>query len=118
MLRNRGEVRFQLLTVQIQAVEPIYRIQIDRYRNQFVVDTREHPVLVGSPFGELGQVIENFGGIGVKDMWTVAMNQNTGVVQAVVGVTADVVSSVDDEYRLIELSRHSLRDDRPREARA
>ena len=59
------------------------------------VDAGLDPVLVGTPEGEGRKVFEDFARVGVEDVRAVAVDEDAGIVVAVVGVSADVRAAVE-----------------------
>ena len=55
-------------------------------------------MLIESPFGESREIVEDDGAIGVEDVRPVCMHEHTVVVVVIERVSADVRSSVDDQY--------------------
>ena len=68
---------------------------------QLAAHLRKHPVLVGTPGGELGQVVEHFLGVGMEDVWSVLVNQDPVVVVVVVGIAAYMRPHITDEHTLV-----------------
>ena len=102
LLGDRLEPALHLEGRQVEAVEAIDRVEVDPHRQQLAVDAGEHAVLVRPPLGELRQVLEDVGRVGVEDVRPVGMDEDAGVVVAVVRVAADVRALVDDEHALAE----------------
>ena len=94
---------------QVEIVECVDGIEIDRDRHQHAVDRRQNPVLIGTPFGEFREVIEDGFGIGVEDVRAVLMNEQAAFVIAIIRVSADVRPPVDEKHALITLGRKPLR---------
>ena len=66
-------------------------------------------MLVGTPIRELREMVEDLLRIGMEDVRPVLVNQQAGIVVAVVGVAADVRPAVDDEDALVALARETFR---------
>ena len=110
LLGDRLEPALHLEGGQLQPVEAVDGVEVDRHRQLLAVDAGQHPVLVGPPLGELRQVLEDVGRVGVEDVRPVGVDQDAGVVVAVVGVAADVRALVDDEHALAaQLASRSAR---------
>jgi hypothetical protein len=62
----------------------------------------EDALLVRAPLGELRQVVEDVGRVGVEDVRAVRMNQHARVVVPVVGVAADVRPLVHQQHALAQ----------------
>ena len=75
-------------------------------------------MLVVAPFGETADVVEGALVVGVEDMGAVAMHQDTGLVELVVHVAADVVALLDDEHLFAATLGQLARRDRARETGA
>ncbi len=75
---------------QVEPVELVDRIEIDRDGHKHPVDAGAHAVLVWPPGGELRQVVEDRFGVGVKDVRAISVDQQAVVVVVVVGVAADM----------------------------
>src|SRR4051794_846811 len=54
-------------------------------------------MLVGTPLGELRQVLEDLGRVGMEDMRTIAMDENPRVIKGVKGVAGNMRSPVDEQ---------------------
>ena len=96
-----GEERLEFETRQVEAIERIHRVEVDRDRHQATVDERPHPVLVLPPPGEARQVAEHLVRVGVEDVRTVAVNQQSLMVILIVGVAADVIAAVDQQHAAV-----------------
>src|SRR3954453_22669889 len=64
-------------------------------------------MLVGPPSGEARQEGEHLVGVGVEDVWAVAVNQHSGVVVVVKRVSGDVRPAVDQQRPLPRLGQLS-----------
>ena len=95
----------------------INRIKIDRYRKKFTVNRRKDTMFIGSPRGELRKVVKHALRVCVKNVRSVFVYQNTTVVEEVVGVPANVVPAVDEQYASIRFVGKPFGEDTPREAR-
>ena len=78
----------------------------------------DHPVLVAPPLGILGEIVEHPPVIGVEDVGAVLVDQHPVLVQAVVGVAADVPPLFQHQDPLAGPSRQLPRGHRPGEAGA
>src|SRR5690606_12847581 len=96
-LAHLVEVALDAVLVQRQPIEPVHGVDVDRQRHQLAIDTGQHPVLVRTPFGEAGQIVEDALAVGVEDVRPVGMHQHAMRVGAVVGVAADMVALVDHD---------------------
>ena len=52
ILCDRGEIAFHAARIEIQTVEPVDRVAVDRHRQQLSIDAGEDAMLVGAPIGE------------------------------------------------------------------
>jgi hypothetical protein len=73
-------------------------------------------VLILSPLGEPGQVLEHLAAVGMEDVRPVLMNEHTSVVIVVEGVAPDVIAFVDDQNFFAGIVRQPLRHDAAGEA--
>ena len=75
-------------------------------------------MLIGTPVGELREVVEDLFRLGVEDVRTVQMNQDAMLVVEVIGVAGDVRALVDDEHTLAQTVGEPFREHGAGEARA
>ena len=54
------------------------------------IHARLHAMLIGTPRREMGEIVEYSLGIRVKNVRTVAMDENAGVVIEIISIAADV----------------------------
>src|SRR6185295_6731717 len=73
-LRNLLEELFDFERRQIQAIEAVDRVEIDRDRNDLPVDTRAHAVLIRTPLGKTRKILKNLARVGVENMRAILMN--------------------------------------------
>ena len=118
LLGPLGEPILQLLGGEVEPVELVDRVEIDRDRHLHAVHFRQHPVLVEAPFGEAREMVEDLLRVGVEDMRTVLVDQQPVVVITVIGVAADMVAAVDEKNALVALARKTLRQNAARKAGA
>lgn len=62
--------------------------------------------------------MEDFGGIGVKDMRSVLVDEESRIVETIIGIAANMRAAVDHQDPLSGLGRQSFGHDRPRKPRA
>ncbi len=98
------------LGVEVEVVQAVDRRAVDRNRNEQVLDTREHAVLVRQPLGERAQVVDHVLRVGVEDMRAVLMEANSIRTERVVRVARDVRPFVDHQDACSELAREPLGD--------
>ena len=103
---------------QLQPVERVDRVEVDRDGHELAVHAREHAVLVGPPRGEAREVVEDALRVRVEDVRPVAVDEQAVVVVVVVRVAGDVRALVDDEHALAELGREPFGEDGAGEAGA
>jgi hypothetical protein len=89
-LSPAGEKFFDFKGVELEPVKFVDGVEVDRNWNQLAVDVSQHLVLILPPTGEPGEVIENLLRVRVEDVRPVSVNQNSGVVVAIIGVAADM----------------------------
>lgn len=87
--------------VEVEAVETVNGVLVDRNRKQLAVNAGEDSMLVGYPAGEAREVVDNSLGIGMEDMRTIAVDENAIGVEFVVGVAADVRAALVDDQNLL-----------------
>ena len=75
-------------------------------------------MLVRTPLGEPGKIGENLVRVGVEDMRPILVDEDSGIVEAVIGVAADVRAPVDQQDVGVVLARQPLGENRAGEARA
>ena len=83
-----------------------------------VGDVGDDPVLVVPPLGEAGEVVEHPLVVGVEDVGAVLVDEHPRLVQAVIGVAADVVPALQHQHPQVSPLRQLPGGDRPGEARA
>ena len=54
-------------------------------------------MLVGTPTGKLREIVDDGARIGVEDVRSVTVDQDPGIVEAVLGIAAAMRPAVDDE---------------------
>ncbi len=59
-------------------------------------------MFVGTPLGELREVIDDALGVGVEDVRAVAVDQHAGLVVVVVGIAGDMRAPVDHQHALVQ----------------
>ena len=74
--------------------------QIKGHRHLHAVDVGHHPVLIIAPLGEAGQVLIDPPVGGMEDMGAILVDEDAGVVQAVVGIAADMVPAFQHQHPL------------------
>ena len=74
-------------------------------------------MLIGPPVGEARQIVEHFARIGVKDVRTIAVDQDARRILLVIGVTRDMRTAIDDQHPLAPIRGEALGHYRPCEAR-
>ena len=112
-----GEKLFKLDRREMQTVELVDRVQIDRDWKQFAVDAGEHTILVRSPLRELRQILKDFAGIGVEEMRSVPMDEQAVLVMVIVRVPANVRPPIADHDPFSQDARQPFRDDASGKAR-
>jgi hypothetical protein len=75
-------------------------------------------MLVGPPFGELREVIDDGVAVRVEDVRAVFVIEDPGLVLLVIGIAADVVSPVDQQDPRAALAGEAFGKDRAGEAGA
>jgi len=55
---NRFKKLFYFHRSEVEAVERVDRVEIDRNGNVLSIDVGEHAMLIRAPFGELGKIIK------------------------------------------------------------
>src|SRR5215203_5181673 len=103
---------------QLEPIEAIDRVAVDRHRQELAVHALDDSVLVRPPLGEAREVLDDLLRIRVEDVRSIAVDEHSVLVEVVVRVPGDVVPAVDDEHPLAELGRQPLGDDRAGESRA
>src|SRR4029078_9616558 len=73
-------------------------------------DGRQHTVLIRPPCGEPRQIVIHLSRVGVKNMRTVFVNENAGLVVMVVRVSPDVGTAIANQHLLSGISRETLCD--------
>src|SRR4051794_25948016 len=68
-------------------------------------------MLVRTPGGELGEIVEYLLAIAVKDVRSILVDEHTRIVVMVEGIPADVGTLIDDEHAPAKLAGKTLRDD-------
>ena len=82
-----------------------------------VGEVGDDPVLIVPPGGEPGEVVKHPAAIGVEDVGAVLVDEHSRLVQAVVGVAADVVPALQHQHPLSAPLCQLPGDHRPGEAR-
>jgi hypothetical protein len=108
LLGNGVEPALHLERREVEPVQAVDGVEVDRHRQLLAIDAGEHPVLIRAPLGELRQVLEDVGRVRVEDVRAVRVDQDPRVVVAVVGVATDVRALVDDENALVALAGQPL----------
>ncbi len=108
----------RLVRLKVEPVERVERGPVDRDRKQLAVNAGEDPVLVGPPFREPGQVVRDVFRIGVKDVRSILVDQDTGRVVHVVGIAPDVRPTVDQKHPPVGAGGKAFGDHRTGEAAA
>ena len=75
---------------EIQAVEPVDRVQVDGYRQMHPVHARANAVLVRPPFREPREVLEHFLAVRMKNVGAVLVDQDAVLIIMVVRIPADM----------------------------
>jgi len=91
------EIGGQFVRCQVQTEEGIDGVQIDRDRNEAPFDTGQHAMLIGSPLGELREILEDLGRIGMEDVRAILMDENSGVIKPIKGITGNMRPPVDQQ---------------------
>ena len=97
LLGERLEELVELERRELQPIETVDRLQVDRNRHELPVDPRLHAVLIRVPLGELRQVLEDRLRVRVEDVRPVLMHEDARVVVVVVRVPADMRAFVDNQ---------------------
>src|SRR6185437_13050123 len=100
-----------------QSIEPVDGGQIDGDWQLLAVDFGQDAMLVGTPFRELGQVIEDHIAVRVEDMRSILVNEDPGIVVPIIGVAADMRAAVDKQHLFLTLTGKTLGNNASREAR-
>ena len=69
---------------------------VERDRHERAVDVRKDLVLVVGPLGEAREELVHALVHGVVDVWAVLVDEDSGIVNVVVGVAGDVVATLED----------------------
>jgi hypothetical protein len=72
-------------------------VQIDRDGNESPFDTGQDAMLIGTPLGELGEVLDDLGRIGMEDVWTIPMDENPRVIKRIKRIAGDMRPPVDEQ---------------------
>src|ERR1700751_5529746 len=97
MLGDRSEESLHLKACELEAVQPVQRVRINRDgHNKLPIHTDSHAMLIWTPGCKVRKTLEYFFGISVKDMRAVLENKNPRVVIAVVRISADMWAAVYD----------------------
>ena len=91
---------------------------VEGHRHERAVDIGEHLVLVVRPLREAREELVHAVALGVVDVRAVLVNENPGVVGVVVGVTSDVVATLEDGDAKPAGLGKATGADRPRVSRA
>ena len=54
-------------------------------------------MLIGAPLGELGEILEDLGRIGMEDVRAIAMDEDPRVIKRIKGIAGDVRPPVDEQ---------------------
>ena len=100
-LGNRSEKLIEFEGGQLEPVDLIDRIEVDRDRHELPIDRRPDAVLIGTPLGEPRKVHEDIARVGMKDMGPVLMYEDAVVIVVVVGVAANMRTHITDEDLLV-----------------
>ena len=95
-LADTLEERCRSRLVQIDPVEAIERVAVDREGVRPAVNHAAHAVFVWPPRGEPRQILEDAFPVGVEDVRSIPVHQQAVFVQFVVGIAPDVRPLVDD----------------------
>src|ERR1044071_4594664 len=68
-------------------------------------------MLVGTPRSETGKIIENLARVRMKNMWPVLVYENSGRIDRVVCVAANVRATIAEQYRFVRACRKPFCDD-------
>src|SRR5581483_11544 len=98
------------MTGEVQAVESIQCVGIDRHRHELPVNACEDAVFIGSPRCKSREIVKYFLGVRVEDVRSIFMHQNSGVVVVIVCVPCNMVALVDDQDLCVELARQTFRE--------
>ena len=60
--------------VQIQAIQQVERVAVDREGVMLAIHHAQHTVFIGPPFRKAGKEFPHLFAIGVKDMWPIAVH--------------------------------------------
>ena len=90
MLGTLSKERLHPRCIQVQVIELIDGVEVDRDRHQLTIHGGQHLVLVDPPLGELGQVFEDLFRLRVEDVRAVQVNQHTLLVVEVIRIASDV----------------------------
>ena len=97
-LGDRGKELLELERRQVQAIEAVDGIEVDRKRKQLAIHPRPHAMLVRSPLRKPTEVVKDLARVRVEDVRAVGMDENARRVVGVVGVAADVPAFVDHQH--------------------
>lgn len=75
-------------------------------------------MLIGSPIGELREIVKDILAVAVKNMRTIAMYEDPGVIVMIEGIARDVWSLVHDKHPGVILGSQTLGENAPCETRA
>src|SRR5215207_10051737 len=101
----------------MQTVNGVDRIAVDGNRDQLAINHRTHPVLIRVPLREPGKISENSLRVGMENMWSVLVDENSRIIIAVISVSTDVIALVYQKNRITPLRRETLRQHTAGEAR-
>ena len=75
-------------------------------------------MLIGTPLGELGEILEDLGRIGMEDVRSIAMDEDPRVIKRVKGIAGDMRPPVDEQDARTVFAGEALGQDAAGESRA
>src|ERR1051326_5645448 len=99
---------FDLERREVQSIECIDRVEIDRDRQHLSIDACLDPMLILPPLGKCRKILEELLRISMKNMWAVAVYENPRLVIVIVRISTDMIAAIDEQYALILLRGQTL----------
>jgi hypothetical protein len=72
-------------------------------------DTGADTVLIGPPLGKLREIVKNPLGVGVENVGTVLMDEQSFFIMVIIGIATDMRALLDKQNLLIPLTGQALR---------
>src|SRR3569623_3821293 len=95
---NGGQKCFCPLLIQALPIELVERVEVYRIRLKFSLNPGTNAVFIRSPSRELGQILHDALGLGMKYMRPIAMHKNAVLVIFIISVSANMGTLINHQH--------------------